>query len=406
MHILLIHQAFVGPNEPGGTRHLEMARYLEKQGHQVTIISSQVSYLTGKTNQSSQKFKWVKRVPISEKITNLQVYTYQALHKSFIHRLINFFSFMTMSFLSALSVKKVDLIWGTSPPIFQGVSAWLAAKIKRVPFLFEVRDLWPTFAIAVGVLKNPLIIRMSEWLESFLYSHADQVIVNSPGYLEHVRQRGAADVELIPNGVDPEMFKTPENIAEIRKELGFEKKFVILYAGAHGMSNDLGVLVKSADLLRENPEILFVLVGDGKDKPKLLDEAKSLKLDNILFMSPIEKEKMGSVLSAADVCVAILKPVEMYKTTYPNKVFDYMAAGSAVLLAIDGVIRKVVDDAKSGIFVQPGNPQQLAQGIINLYQQPEIVRQMGESGRRFVKEHFNRDDFSEEFCILLNKMRN
>ena len=312
---------------------------------------------------------------------------------------------MAVSFLSAIRVKKVDLIWGTSPPIFQGVSAWLAARIKGVPFLFEVRDLWPTFAVAVGVLKNPLIISMSEWLEKFLYSHADKVIVNSPGYLEHVRKRGTSEVELIPNGVDLEMFNHPQNSAENRKKLGFEGKFVVLYAGAHGMSNDLGVLVKAANLVKDYPEILIVLVGDGKDKPELQNEAASLNLDNILFLPPVEKEKMGAVLSAADVCVAILKPIEMYKTTYPNKVFDYMASGVPVLLAIDGVIRKVIEDANSGIFVQPGNPQDLAQGIINLYQNPELVKNMGESGRQYVQEHFNRNKFSEEFCTLINKMR-
>ena len=405
MHILLIHQAFVGPNEPGGTRHLEMARYLEKKGHQVTIISSQISYLTGKKNQGSSKFQWVKRIPISQRITNLQVYTYQALHKSFIHRLLNFFSFMAASFLTALNIKKVDLIWGTSPPIFQGVSAWLAARIKGAAFLFEVRDLWPTFAVAVGVLKNPLIIRMSEWLERFLYSHADQVIVNSPGYLEHVRQRGAEGVTLIPNGVDPEMFKIPENLSKTRKELGFEGKFVVLYAGAHGMSNDLGILIKAANILRDKPQILFVLVGDGKDKPKLKSEAESLKLDNVLFLPSVKKEKMGAILSAADACVAILKPIDMYKTTYPNKVFDYMASGTPVLLAIDGVIRKVIEDANSGLFIRPGNPQDLAQGIMDLYQNPELAKQMGKSGKEYVKEHFNRNNFSEEFCTLIEKMR-
>ena len=405
MHILLIHQAFVGPNEPGGTRHLEMARYLEKKGHKVTIISSQISYLTGKNNQDSSKFQWIKRIPISQKITNLQVYTYQALHKSFIHRLINFFSFMAASFISALRVKKVDLIWGTSPPIFQGVSAWLAARIKRTAFLFEVRDLWPSFAVAVGVLKNPLIIHMSEWLEKFLYSHADQVIVNSPGYLEHVRQRGAEGVKLIPNGVDPEMFTAPQDLSNERKELGFEGKFVVLYAGAHGMSNDLGVLIKAADLLKENPQILFVLVGDGKDKAKLKSEAETLNLNNVLFLPSVKKERMGVILSAADACVAILKPINMYKTTYPNKVFDYMASGTPVLLAIDGVIRKVIEDANSGLFIQPGNPKDLAQGIMNLYHDPELAKQMGKSGKDYVKKHFNRDNFSEEFCSLIEKMR-
>ena len=200
MHILLIHQAFAALDEPGGTRHHELARYLAGRGHKVTIIASPVSYLTG--------------IPLSPLLRGkgdrgeggvrvIRVHTYQALHKSFVHRIFSFFSFMASSFFAGLGVKNVDLVWGTSPPIFQGGTAWLLARLKRVPFLFEVRDLWPTFAIAVGVLKNPLLIKMSLWLERFLYRHADQVVVNSPGYVAHVSGRGATAGGTCPERCGP-----------------------------------------------------------------------------------------------------------------------------------------------------------------------------------------------------------
>ncbi|HAD07674.1 MAG TPA: glycosyltransferase WbuB, partial [Anaerolineaceae bacterium] len=198
MHVLLIHQAFASLDEAGGTRHYEMARFLVSRGHRVTIITSPVSYLTGKSRQS--RIRWVERDQPEAGITILRVYTYPALHRSFFHRVISFFSFMVSSFLVGLSVKGVDLVWGTSPPIFQGVTAWLIARLKGVRFLFEVRDLWPAFAVAAGVLRNPLLIRLSEWLERFLYRHADRLMVNSPGFIEHVSSRGARWVELVPNG--------------------------------------------------------------------------------------------------------------------------------------------------------------------------------------------------------------
>jgi hypothetical protein len=163
MHILLVHQAFAALDEPGGTRHHELARYLAGRGHKVTVIASRVSYLTGTLTSPISPAGKVDDIKV------IRVYTYQALHKSFVHRVFAFFSFMASSFFAGLGVKNVDLVWGTSPPIFQGVTAWALARLKGVPFLFEVRDLWPTFAIAVGVLKNPLLIKLSLWLERFLY---------------------------------------------------------------------------------------------------------------------------------------------------------------------------------------------------------------------------------------------
>lgn len=180
MHILLIHQAFAALNEPGGTRHYELARYLAQRGHRVTVVASPISYLTGA--QSAPRGSHLEAAD-SGQITILRTYAYSAIHRSFLHRVIGFLSFMATSFLAGLKVSKVDLVWGTTPPIFQGVTAWLLARLKRVPFLLEVRDLWPAFAVEVGVLKQPTLIRASEWLESFLYQHADRMIVNSPGFM-------------------------------------------------------------------------------------------------------------------------------------------------------------------------------------------------------------------------------
>ena len=181
----------------------------------------------------------------------LRASVYSAHHKSFAHRVFAFISFMVSSFWLGLGVKNVDLVWGTSPPIFQGVTAWALARLKGAKFLFEVRDLWPQFAIAVGVLTNPLLIRASEWLERFLYRHADRVIVNSPGYREHVQSRGAKRVELVPNGSDPSMFDPADEGASFRTRHLLADKFVALYAGAHGMSNDLGVVLEAAKILQE-----------------------------------------------------------------------------------------------------------------------------------------------------------
>ncbi len=399
MHILLVHQAFTALDEPGGTRHHELARYLASQGHRVTVIASPVSYLTGKSR--SEKVPWCERQPDGENLTILRTYTYPAFHRSFAYRLVSFLSFMFSSFVIGLGVKQVDLVWGTSPPIFQGLTAWALARLKRVPLLFEVRDLWPAFAVAVGVLKNPLLIRLSEGLEKFLYRHADLVVVNSPGYVDHVRNLGAQRVELVPNGTDTAMFLPCLDGLDFRQSHSLVGQFVAMYAGAHGLSNDLETLLSAAMDLLPRKDIKIILLGDGKDKPALQTRAARQGLDNVLFLPPVPKLEMPSILAAADACIAILKPVEMYKTTYPNKVFDYMAAGKPVILAIDGVIRQVVDSARAGIYVPPGDPQALAQAIRHLADDRALALAMGQRGRVYVETHFDRTILASRLMQLM-----
>jgi glycosyltransferase involved in cell wall biosynthesis len=398
MHILIVHQAFASLSEPGGTRHHEMARHFRKQGHRVTILTGQVSYLTG---QAAGGREWAIRETDDCGIEILRAYTYQGWHRSFLHRMFSFISFMVSSFLIGIRVPDVDLIWGTTPPLFQGITAWILSRLKRAVFLLEVRDLWPLFAVVVGVLKNSILIGLSEWLERFLYRRADCVVINSPGFETHVTERGAKDIHLVANGVEISMFDPGMDGREFKRAHNLENKYVVLYAGAHGLPNDLGIVLEAAGVLREHKEIQFVLVGDGKEKGRLLAQANSRELENVQFLPPVPKEKMPECLAAADACIAILKPVEAFKTTYPNKVFDYMAAGRPVLLAIDGVIREVVEEAGAGIFVQPGNPDVLAKAILKLERDRDLGRRMGLAGRRYVEGHFDRSKQAAKLLAIM-----
>ncbi len=397
MHILLIHQAFAALDEAGGTRHHELARFLVQHGHKVTVIASPVSYLTGALTPDSP-------LPKGEGlgVRVIRAYTYTALHTSFVHRVFSFLSFMFSSFFIGLGVKNVDVVWGTSPPIFQGLTAWALARLKGAKFLFEVRDLWPDFAIAVGVLKNPALIRLAFWLEHFLYRHADRMMVNSPGYVEHVRKGGARSVELVPNGADPEMFYPFDNGIVFRQSHKLKNKFVALYAGAHGMSNDLEVVLEAARLLEAESDIRIVLLGDGKEKANLQARAAKMELKNVLFLPPVSKNEMGAVLAGADACIAILKPIDEYKTTYPNKVFDYMAAGRPVVLAIQGVIQEVVEEADCGVFPRPGDAQGMANAIAFLAADRDHAVKLGMNGRQYLEQHFSREVIAGKLLNMLD----
>lgn len=404
MHILLIHQAVALLDEPGGTRHHELARYLVELGHRVTILTGQVSYLTG---HSTVGGGFIQRMTDDAGVDIVRCYCLRGWHRSFVHRMLSSLSFMISSFIAGLRVRNVDLVWGTSPPIFQGLTATFLAGMKRVPFLFEVRDLWPYFAVELGVLRHPLLIQLSEWLERFLYSRADSVVVNSPGFLNHVRSRGARDVKLVPNGVDTSMFDPNADGADFRMLNDLDGKFIVLYAGAHGMANDLEVVLEAADRLRDLKEVELLFLGDGKEKPALMSKAEALRLSNVRFLPPIPKNEISQVMAAADACIAILRPIEAFKTTYPNKVFDYMAAGRPVILAIDGVIREIVEKAEAGIFVPPGNPEALAMAVRRLVNARDQGVRMGRAGRACVEEFFDRKVLATKmiqvFTEIINK---
>ena len=388
MHILLIHQAFVTTGEAGGTRHIEFAKRLAAAGHRVTIVTSPVSYLSGQ--RSHQGFFLWKKVQWNENIEIRYCWTRRGMHRGSIFRLLSFFSFMFSSFFCALNVKKVDLVWGTSPNIFQGWTAWLCSFFKRKPFLLEIRDMWPEFAIAMGVLKNPTAIRMSQWLEKFLYNHADRLIVNSPGFIPYIQEICGKTPDLVQNGTDPEMFENADGSA-FRNQNGLNDKFVVMYSGAHGPANDLETALSAAELLKDRKDIQFVFVGTGKEKGRLKAIRTEKELDNVLFIPPVPKEQIAPVMAAENAGLAILKKLDMFKTTYPNKVFDIMACGQPVLCQIDGVIRKVVEENQAGVFVAPGDARALADAVVRLASDPESCRLMGENGRKAVREKFSRD---------------
>jgi glycosyltransferase involved in cell wall biosynthesis len=396
--VVLIHQAFASPDEPGGTRHYELARYCVEQGHTVTIVASQVSYLTGQR--------------IAEREQNLdgvqvqRAYAYPALHRSFMWRIVSFLSFMLSSIWTAWRAGPVDVVMGTTPPIFQAVSAWLLAALRRRPFLLEVRDLWPEFAIGMGVLRNPVLIKLARELERFLYARATHLLVNSPAYRDYLigKQVPAHKISLIANGVDPEMFDPDADGAALRKSWQLTGKFVVTYAGALGQANDIPTLLQAAAQVRDQAQIHFLLVGDGKERTSLEAQARQMHLSNVTFVGSQPKTAMREVLALSDVCVAILQDIPMFRTTYPNKVFDYMAAGRPTLLAIDGVIRQVIETAQGGLFVPPGDATALARAVLQLYADRAQAHTMGCAARAYVVKYFNRQQQAADFVSLLQQL--
>ena len=408
MKLLLIHQAFQLESGAGGTRHFEFGKHFVSQSdeNQFVVVASNLNYMDAKRTPESDRRKIVDGVEcVRAKIP-------QFIHKGYFWRTMAYVAYMTSSALVALREKNVDVVMGTSPSLFQATSAALVAWIRRKPFLLEVRDLWPDFAIDMGVLKSKVLIKIARWVESFIYWRADKFLVNSPAYVDYLVDRGISPelITLIPNGVDPDMFSVSDEAQSagkaIRKELELENNFVVTYAGAIGQANDIPTIVRAAERLVDHPSIKFLIVGGGKAEAEVRQLIETKGLKNIVMPGSRPKNEMSGVLAGSDVCVATLLNIKMFRTVYPNKIFDYMAAGKPIALGIDGVIREVVEAADGGKFFEPGNDEQLAETLLWMKNNQDDSLKMGQRARKYVVEHFNRHAHSAEFVSLVQSLQN
>jgi lipopolysaccharide/colanic/teichoic acid biosynthesis glycosyltransferase len=386
MHLLIVHQNFVDHQHPGGTRHFELARHLVQRGHRCTIVAGSVDFLTGQPLPRAAQ--------TLDGVVIRRAYAFPTIHHSYVGRAASYLCFMVTSIWEGLRAGPVDAVLGTSPPMFQLPSAWLIARLRGLPFLLEIRDLWPDFAVEMGVLRSPLLIRAARWIERFFYRHHDITLVNSPGFVPHLCQAGLdpAQITVIPNGVETAMFDPTADGQRLRDQFGLQGAFVVTYAGSLGRANDLDTVLRAAARLQSRPAIRFLLVGAGKELTKLRQRATELGLQNVVFGGHFSKTQMADVFAASDVCLATLQPVPLFRTVYPNKVFDYMAAGRPTILAIDGAIREVIEAADGGVFVAPGDDQGLAEAVSRYADDPKHARRQGMSARRYVEQHFERAD--------------
>jgi glycosyltransferase involved in cell wall biosynthesis len=398
MHVLLIHQVFAGPDDPGGTRHFEIGRALVAGGHRFTVITSAVNYLTGELVER-------RTTALPDGMRVIRIAGRENIHRSYATRARGFFGFAGGALRAALALPDVDVVWGTSPPLVQLVPAWLVSRRCRGGLVLEERDLWPEFAVGMGVVRDGVLTRTALHLKRFLYRRARRVVINSPGFLPFLAGYGvpARKIRVVPNGVDVQQFDPAARGEAWRAGWHAADRFVVLYAGALGPANDLEIALDAAVALRDT-RALFVLVGDGKARGELAAAVAARGLDNVRLVPAQPKSAMREVLGAADACLATLRDIPLFRTTYPNKVFDYMAAGRPVLLAIDGVIRDVVEEARAGIFVPPGDASALAAAVRRVMAAPDEARAMGERGRAAVCARFDRSRQAEDFERLLREL--
>lgn len=407
MKILVLHQNFLGKDEPGGSRFNQFVKYWSDSGHEITVVAGTVNQKTGKKKEE-YKGKIVYKESYSENVDVLRAYVPESYSKSFVGRFWGYFAF-TLSSLWAilLHAKKHDVMIVTSPPLFVGITGVIAKFIKRIPLVFEIRDLWPESAIETGVVTNKTIINSAFFVEKMSYKNADKINVLTPAFKKVLtEEKGISSEKIIyiPNGADLDIFQPGPRDNWVREEYNLHDKFVVTYMGAHGVANHLDSLLDVAKELSVDENIMILLIGDGMKKAELKKRVELEGIQNVLFVDSQPKQKIPDFCNASDVCTAVLKKIDTFKTVYPNKVFDYMSCAKPILLGIDGVARELVEESDSGYYVDPEDAKGFADKIRKLQKDETLRSELGKNGYIFVQEHFSRKALADKYINELEKV--
>jgi len=402
MRVLLLHQYFLEPDDAGGSRWNEMTKAWIGKGHKVTVLAGMI-HPNGTEKRKEYKGKYfVKKY--QDGVTVIRCHVSESYNNGFAGRLWGYFSFMFSSLWAGLfkTRQKFDVIIITSPPLFVGFSGYMISLLKKTPFVFEVRDLWPESAIDTGVLNNKLVIKLAYRFENFVYKKANLINVLTPAFYKTlIEKKNVPERKLvmIPNAAD---FSLSEKILanfdreSFRKELKLDGRFVITYVGAHGVANHLQQLLEAGKALEDTP-VLFLLIGQGMEKERLKQMAETMQVSNVRFIDPVPKTDVFKYILASDMGASVLKKVDTFKTVYSNKTFDYMSCKTPILMAIDGVSRELVETAEAGSYIEPENISEYNRIIRSYINEPERLATEGMNGYRYAKSNFDREVLAQRY---------
>jgi glycosyltransferase involved in cell wall biosynthesis len=378
-------------------------------GHSVTVIGGMMHYNGTEKRQEYKGRYFVKKQ--QGDVTVWRCHVSEAYNKHFFGRLWGYFSFMFSSAWAGLFKAKgvFDVVIVTSPPLFVGGSGYVVSRLRRMPFVFEVRDLWPESAIDTGVLTNKSVIKLAYWVEAFIYKRAKLINVLTPAFYTTLKEKKCipeSKLIQISNAAD---FSLSEKLLNefgreaFRKEHGLEGHFVITYVGAHGVANHLEQVIEAGEALKDT-NVLFLLIGQGMEKERLKKLAADKKVTNVRFLDSVPKAEVFRYILASEMGASVLKRVDTFKTVYSNKTFDYMSCKKPILMAIDGVSRELVEAAGAGVYVEPENISEYNR-IIRMYlNDPERLKREGESGYRFAKENFDREVLAKKYLEYISSI--
>jgi glycosyltransferase involved in cell wall biosynthesis len=410
MKILYLSQYF--PPEMGAPagRAAELSRLWAEDGHEVTVLTGFPNHPTGIVPPRYRRK--LRQLVMHENHYGVNVVRTWLLpfpNRKAYERMLNYSSFCISAAATGMFLHQPELVIASSPQLLVGLSGWWLARCNGVPFVFEVRDLWPESLAAVGVSsRNSRLHRLLAKIAGFLYRSCDRLVVVTPAFKEYLVEHWrvpAEKISVVENGVETSLFSRLTPNAALRRAIGAEEKFVVSYIGTMGNAHGLETLLEAAALLRERaPEVLFLLVGEGAEKARIVSLAHSRGLTNVRFVGQQPREKIPAYITASDVCLVLLKKSELFKTVLPTKMLEFMSCARPVILGVDGHARNVMERANAGIFVPPEDSAELADAILRLAADPALRESLGRNGRQHVLQHFSRQQTAEVYLDVLQDL--
>jgi glycosyltransferase involved in cell wall biosynthesis len=401
MRILFLSDNFPPESNAPATRLYEHAVYWVQAGHQVTVLTGAPNFPEGKLFPGYQN-RWYA-VEMVEGIRVVRVKTYITANEGFLKRTLDYLSFMVMAVIAGFFQKRPDVIIATSPQFFAAVGGWMLAKLRRRPFIFELRDLWPASIAAVGAMKNRRLLQWLEQLELFLYRQATAIVALTNAFKADLTRRGipASKISVVINGVELSRYAPQAKDLELVKQYDLTDKFVVGYIGTHGMAHALHRVLETAELLRHRPEIIFLFVGSGAAREQLVQEAKLKNLTNVRFIPRQPKEMMPKLWSLCNIALIPLKNDSLFNSVIPSKMFEAMGMGIPLLLSIpEGEATQIIRDTGAGVVVPPEQPSLLAEAITSLYDQPLRVAELTRASQQ-AASNFSRQRQAEKMLEVL-----
>jgi glycosyltransferase involved in cell wall biosynthesis len=395
------------PPEVGAaqTRINELAAQLQSLGHEVSVLTTFPNYPTGIVPQEWRgKLFWKD---VEGKVPTYRIWTYATANSGFLRRITSHISFALFASLAGLFLPKCDVSIIESPPLFDGFVGVFLRTLRRMPYVFMVSDLWPESAVQMGMLKNRFLIKASKGMELLFYRQSTGVLALTAGIHRAIISDGISEskVMLFRNSVDCNFFRPGVNGSAIREELGISQSaFVALYAGTFGLAQNLTTILEAASLLKSEQstkDIHFVLAGAGAESEILLRKARELALRNVSIINPLSKSRMPELINSADCVVVPLRDLEIFRGALPTKMFEAMACGRAVILAIAGEAEVLMREADAGCCVPPESATGIRDTVKHLADNPELTRRMGDNGRNYVLRHFSREARARELSDAL-----
>lgn len=405
MHILFLTDNFPPEVNAPASRTFEHCREWVKAGHEVTVITGAPNFPKGKVFDGYRNRLWQQETIAGIRV--IRVWSYITANEGFAKRTLDYLSYMFTGFLASLFVRRVDLVLGTSPQFFTVCAAYASSLVKRVPWVFELRDIWPESIRVVGAMKQSKVLDLLEKVELFLYRKSSAIVSVTHAFRTSLMRRGVNGdkIHVVTNGVDISRYSPRDKDAELLWKYGLKDKFVAGYIGTHGLAHALDTLIDAAKALKAAPDgyrFRFILLGDGANKAALRQRSQTEGLDNVIFLDSVSKDQVVRYWSLLDASIIHLKKDELFTTVIPSKLFECMGMAIPVLHGVQGESAGIVERENVGLLFEPENPEALINGLRRMDEDSELLARFRANGP-VGAQRYDRSSLAAEMLQILKE---